>query len=172
MAKPLKSILLATNLKDYNKVAFDVAASIATHYEAKLVLLHVLEKIPVQAESLLTGLMGEDQRKKLLASYEEDVRRTLIGKDITSQIVRSSLDEYCQKTGIDPKQCGIVARETVIAEGEVDEAIIRYSKKYDCGMIVIAAHKGLFGKSSISRTIKNVLRESTIPVLTVPNAFE
>ncbi len=172
MAKPLKSILLATNLKEYNKVAFDVAASLCIHYKAKLILLHVLEKIPIQAESLLRGLMGDEQRDALLKSYADNARQALVGKNVTSAIIQSVLNDYCKNSGIAPAACGIASKEIIVCEGDVDENIISHSKEHDCGMIVMAAHEGLFSKSSISRIIKSVLKQSTIPVLTVPHVFK
>lgn len=172
MVNQLKSILLATNLKEYNKVAFDVAVSLATHYSAKLVLLHVLEKIPEQAGASLRWIFGEEQLKQLHDDKVEKRRQSLVGKNISSAVIRSALDDYCERTGIDAESCGIVPREIIISEGDIVEDILKYSKDHDCGMIVLGAHEGLFSKSAISLNIKRVLKQSTIPVLIVPHVFE
>ena len=50
MLKPLKAILFATNLSENCRDAFDFAASLATRYQATLVLLHVMEKMPDYVE--------------------------------------------------------------------------------------------------------------------------
>lgn len=171
MAAPLKSILLATNLKDYNKVAFDVAASLAIHYQAKLVLLHVLEKLPEHAESLLAGLLGEESRKEAYKIQAQTAHQSLVGKNISSAIIRTALDDYCKKTDIGVSTGGAPAREIIVSDGDVEESILKYAKEYGCGMIVLAAHEGLFAKSSLSSIIKDVMRRSTIPVLVVPHVF-
>lgn len=172
MTKPLTSILLATNLQDYNKVAFDVAASLATHYQAKLILLHVLENVPVNAESYLTGLFGKEQRKEIHKAYAQNVHQSLTGKNISSTIIRDALDKYRGQAGKEAEKYKVLSREVIVSEGEVDECILQTAKDKNCGMIVMAAHEGLFSKSSISSIIKNVLRQSTVPVLTVPHVFE
>ena len=171
MIRPLKSILLATNLQDYNKVAFDVAASMATHYQAKLVLLHVLEKMPINVESMLDGFMGEEQREEMQKAYSERIHHSLTGKSISSIEIRAALDDYCSRSGIDPEKCGILARETIVCEGDVAECILQTAGEKGCEMIIMAAHEGLITKTSISMVIKNVLRQASVPVLIVPNAF-
>lgn len=169
MATPLtRTILLATNLQEYNKVAFDVASSIATHHQAKLVLLHVLEKIPKDVEARLTWLFGEEDRKKVLQSQTEKALKTLTGKSITSAIIRSALDDYCQKSGIERG----VPREIVVAEGDVVETILNNADEFDASMIVLGTHEGLFSKSSISKVVKNVLKNSKVPVVIVPNKLD
>ena len=172
MVKTLKTILLATNLQEYNKVAFDVAISMATHYDAKLVLLHVMEKLPERAETLIKWMLSEEDRKKLQESQANDARRQLIGKNISSAIIQNSLSEYCEKRGVDKNICANPLREVLVREGDVVEEILAVAEEYDCGMIVMAAHEGLFDKSSVSRNIRSILKRSTVPVLTVPHVFE
>jgi len=171
MATELKTILLATNLRDYNKVAFDVASSIAAHHQANLVLLHVLEKIPQNVEARLTWLFGEEERKKVLQSQTEKVQKTLTGKSVSSAVIRSALTAYCQKTGIEFGLDGNPARDIVVAEGDVVETILNSAYEFDAGMIVLGTHEGLFSKSAINRIVKNVLKGAKVPVLIVPNSF-
>jgi nucleotide-binding universal stress UspA family protein len=172
MVKNLTSILLATNLKEYNKVAFDVAMSLAAHYNAKLVLLHVLEDLSEQALNMVKWIIDAEQRKKLKEAEANEARRKLIGKNISSAIIKNSITEYCKTMGTDENICLNPIREVAICEGEVVEEILNAAQEHDVGMIVMAAHEGLFDKSSISRTIRSVLKKATVPVLTVPHVFE
>lgn len=172
MATPLmKTILLATNLQEYNKVAFDVASTLAAHHQAKLVLLHVLEKIPKSVEAKLTWLFGEEDRKKVIESQTEKARKTLTGKSITSSIIRSALDDYCKKSEGEGGMNGNPIREVVVAEGEVAGTILLNAKDFDATMIVLGTHEGLVSTSAISKTVKNVLKNSMVPVLIVPSSF-
>ena len=168
MLKPLKSILFATNLHEYNKSAFDVALSLATRYEAKLVLLHVLEKLPESVEAKIQWMIKDEQREHIKAAKVEDARKKLIGKNVSSSIIQASLLDYCKKRGSDDNSCRNPIKEVVVIEGDVIEEILLSVEKYDCGMIVLAAHEGLFNKTAVSRVIRRVLKGSTVPVLTVP----
>jgi nucleotide-binding universal stress UspA family protein len=172
MAIKLKSILLATNLQKYNEVAFDVAISLATHYDAKLILLHVMEKLSERIEASLRGFLSSEQIKKIQDTEKEDARSTLIGKNISSHVIQEAIVDYCKTRGIDDTSFENANREVVVCEGDVVEEIIKYSEEHECGMIVMAAHEGLFAKSTVSKVIRRVLKQSTVPVLTVPHVFE
>jgi nucleotide-binding universal stress UspA family protein len=172
MVKALKSILLATNLQEYNKVAFDVALSLATHYDARLVLLHVMENLPVRADTMLRWMLDEGQWKKIQEAQVDEARKEMIGKRVSSAVIQTSLEDYCKKKGDDETAYANPLREVLIREGEVVDEIIKTTEEYDCGMIVMAAHGGLFDKTSVSKVIRRVLKQSTVPVLTVPHAFE
>lgn len=172
MVKPIKSILLATNLKEYNKIAFDYAASTAVFYGAKLVLIHVIEKTMEQIEARIVWMLGKEQRKEDYDARERSVRQTLVGKDITNAIIRESMLSYSKKIATDDVSNSIPSREVVVVEGNVVEEILNCSKEHDCGMIIMAAHEGLFSKSSLSGILKGVLKNSSVPVVIVPHVFE
>jgi nucleotide-binding universal stress UspA family protein len=172
MATPhIKTVLMATNLQEYNKVAFDVASSLAVHNQANLVLLHVLEKIPKNVEARLTWLFGEEERKKVLQSQTQNVQKTLTGKSISSLVIQRALNDYCQKSGMECAADWNPARNILVDEGDVVETILRNAYEINASMIVLGTHEGIFSKSAISRVVKNVLKRSKIPVLIVPNSF-
>lgn len=175
--KLLRSILMATNLKEFNRVAFDMAISMATHYEAELVLLHVLEKMPEpiddeQVWKRLAWLRGKEQREAKRRSEIESARRSLLDKNINSALIRDALKSYVDRFNINEASRPLPIKEVIVAEGDVVEEILSRARKHDCSMIVMAAHEGLFGRTSVSSVLRKVLKKSTIPVLTVPCAFE
>jgi hypothetical protein len=53
-------------------------------YRAKIVLLHVLERMPGYIEGRLAGMFGEEQWKEMLQAHETKVRQKLIGKRSSS----------------------------------------------------------------------------------------
>jgi nucleotide-binding universal stress UspA family protein len=170
MIKPVSTLLFATNLSESCRPAFDFAASLATRYQATIVLLHVIEKMPDYVEGRLKGLLGEKQWEALSSNHEATARQALIGKRPTSDLVRKALDQFCIDVGIDNTECGYVAREIVVRDGEVVEEILGQAKSYRCDLIVMGARQGgLFSReTSIGSTIKSVLRRSKVPVLVVP----
>lgn len=172
MIKPVSSILFATNLSENCRDAFDFAASLATRYQATIVLLHVIEKMPDYVEGRLKGMLGEKKWNQLTATHEDTARQTLIGKRPTNELVRKALDQFCVDVGIDNTECGYVSREIVVRDGDVVEEILEQSKTYNCDVIVMGARsRGFFSKATpLGNTIKDVLRRSAIPVMVVPPA--
>lgn len=172
MLKPLQNILFATDLSEDCRDAFDYAAALATRFQATIVLLHVIEKMPDYVEGRLRGLMGKQQYASLMDSQQKSAQDALIGKKSTSRFIREALSQFCSQAGIDDDACGYHSREIVISDGEVVDDIISYSKKHNCELIVMGARHGMISKTSIGNTIKSVLRQSKIPVMVVPPTTE
>jgi len=169
MFKNFKSILFATNLQDNCKPAFDFAVSIATRYQATIVLLHVMEnRMPDYVESRLIGLLGEDKWKEMQEAHETNARQALIAKKSTDQLIQEALGTFCDEAGIDDASCGYHSREILITEGEVIDDVIDKAKEYECDMIIMGAREGLIRKTAISHVISGVLHRSAIPVVVVP----
>jgi len=164
-----KSILFATNLQDSCKPAFDFAVSIATRYQATLVLLHVLEnRMPDYVESRLKGLLGEEKWEEMKEAHETNARQALIAKKSTDSLIQAALEKFCDDAGIDDATCGYHSREIVIGDGEVIDDVIDKAKEYECEMIIMGAREGLIRKTAISHVITGVLHRSAIPVVVVP----
>jgi nucleotide-binding universal stress UspA family protein len=169
MFKTIKSILFATNLQENCRPAFDFAVSLATKYQATIVLLHVLEKrIPDYVESRLKGMLGEEEWNQIKEKHEKNVRSALIAKKSTDELIRDALEQFCNEAGIDDASCGFHSKEIVIGEGELVDEIIDKAKEYKCEMIIMGAHPGIIRETSISSVIKGVLHRSKIPVVVVP----
>lgn len=168
MIKPLSNILFATNLSADCVAAFDYAAAIATRFQATLVLLHVVDKMPEYIESRLKGLLGESQWKESIESQVSAARNQLIGKKSSNKMIKAALAQFCSQAGIDDDACGYHSREIVITDGEVIDDIIENAQKYQCDLIVMGTKEGFLTHNSIGATIKGVMRRATIPVMVVP----
>ena len=169
MFKNFKSILFATNLQDNCKPAFDFAVSIATRYQATIVLLHVLEnRMPDYVESRLKGLLGEEKWEEMKETHETNARQALIAKKSTDQLIQDALGKFCDEAGIDDASCGYHSREIVIGDGDVIDEIIDKAKEYQCDMIIMGAREGLIRDTAVSHVIKGVLHQAKRPVVVVP----
>ena len=168
MFKNIKSILFATNLSKNCIPAFDLAVSLATRFEATIILLHVIEKMPNYIEGRLKGLLGDFQWKEMLETHEKDARKALIGKRSANIMIHDALQQFCNEAGVPDDSCGYNSREIVVSEGDVVEEIISQSTKSKCDMIIMGTREGFFTESSIGPTVKAVLRKSKIPVVVVP----
>lgn len=169
MLKRVKTILFATNLTRNSVPAFEAAVMLALTFQARIVLLHVLEKVPDYIEGRLAGLLGEDQYDQMMQAYQSEVRQKLIGKRSSSKLVRRALEHFCIEAGMDNASSGYQSREIVVADsGDVAERIIEHAIAQDSDLIILGAREGMFTKQSIGPTVKSVLRKSKIPVLVVP----
>lgn len=168
MLKGIKTILFATDLTRNCVPAFNLAALLALQFQAKIVLLHVIEKIPDYVERRLAGLLGENSWKEIMQAHEKKARQSLIGKRATSKLIRNALEFYCSEAGIDEASCGYQSREVVIGDGNVAESIIENSKAYACDLIIIGGNEDRLLGKSVGAIVKSVLRKSKIPVLVVP----
>lgn len=168
MIKPVKNILFATNLTEECLSAFDYAAAIATRFQATLVLLHVLEKMPDYIESRLKGMLGEKQWQETIASQASGAREQLIGKKSSNTMIQSALAQFCSEAGIDDNACGYHSREIVVTDGEVVHDIIQSAQDYKCDLIVLGVKEGFLSHNAIGPTIKSVMRQARIPVMVVP----
>ena len=173
MFKTIKSILFATNLQPNCRAAFDFAVSLATKYQATIVLLHVLEKkIPDYVESRLKGMLGEDQWNQIQEKQEKNVRSALIAKKSSDEMIREALEQFCSEAGIDDASCGYHSREIVVSEGDLIDEIIDKAKEYKCEMIIMGAREGIIRETAISSVIRGVLHRTRIPVVVVPPEAE
>ncbi len=172
MFRPFKNILFATNLSENCRQAFDYAAALATRYQATIVLLHVIEKMPDYVEGRLRGMLGEEQWKRMAASHENDARQVLIAKQSSNAVIRAALSQFCDQVGIDDASCGFHSREIVVTDGDVVEDVIETSKNYNCDLIIVASREGFISDTKIGNTIKAILRKSKVPVLVVPPVSE
>jgi nucleotide-binding universal stress UspA family protein len=169
MLKGIKTILFTSNLSETSRVAFSHAGLLATLLNAKIILLHVIEKIPESYESRIVGLFGEDKWTEILSRHKEEVQHALIGKISSRQMVRTALSEFCRQEGIGKDQCGGSQNEIIIKEGDVIETILQQAAEHECDLIVMGASKGLLTGTAVGHNIKSVLKKSKIPTLVVPS---
>ncbi len=168
MLRGIKTVLFATDLTRNCVPAFDFATLLALQFHAKIILLHVMEKIPDYVEGRLAGLLGEESWKEMMQAYEKEARQRLIGKRSSSKLILKALEQYCAQAGIDEASCGYQSREVVVADGNIVESIIENSKKHACDLIIIGGQEERILRKSIGATVKSLLSRSKIPVLVVP----
>ncbi len=140
----IKNILLPTDFSKLSLTAASYAIDIAEEYNAKIHLLHVLEKTP----PILTIRSLDLSAEKIKREIENDAK--------------ASMEEALKRIK-KPENVEII---TVIKKGLDYEEIINYSKEAKIDVIVIATH----GRTGIIHTLlgsvaEKVIRYSKIPVL-------
>ncbi len=141
MDGPPKTILLATDLSPRADRALDRAVALAGQWQARLVVLHVVE--PAAAATPDSPLAPSWRRP---ADPLAEARRQL-------------------EADLGP----LAGRSTVVIEqGDAAEAIVRVCEKEGCGLVVTGtARNELLGRVSLGRTVDRLLRRSRAPVLVV-----
>lgn len=166
--KGIKTILFATNLTRACMQAFDFAAILALKFQAKIVILHVLEKIPDYVESRLEGLLGADTWREIQQTHEKKAHQALIGKRSSNKLIRKALEHFCMEGGIEEASCGYQTQEIVIGDGNVVDGILKHSREHACDLIILGGRESSLFTKSMGTTIKQVLQKSKKPVLVVP----
>lgn len=136
----LKHILLGTDFSLATPVALSHAAAIARRYGSEICVAHVIAS---QADPLLLP-------EEVAGKFEETTARA--EKELANLA----------------KELGEIPHETVLAQGEVTEALSEIAGKHDIDLIVIGTH----GRRGLKRFVlgsvaEEILRNSPCPVLTV-----
>lgn len=168
MSSKYKTILFTSNLSTAGRVAFKQAILLANQFGAKLVLLHVMERLSGNYESNMIGLFGLERWHQVLKNNKEEAKHALVGKVSPKQMVRTALSQFCKENETGEEGYVIPPSEIVVQEGDVVEVILEQAAKHKCDLIIMGASEGLLSSSSVGNNIKSVLKKSKIPVLVVP----
>ena len=168
MSIEYKTILFTSDLSTASRVAFKHALLLANTFEAKLILLHVMEKSPSNYESYMIGLFGQEKWHQVLKNNKEEAKHALVGKVSPRQMARTALSEFCKENEPGEENVVIPPSEVVVKEGDVVEDILEQAAEYKCDLIIMGASEGLLSNSSVGGNIKSVLKRSKVPVLIVP----
>ena len=142
--KSIRKILVPTDFSDLSLAAMEYATSVATHDDAEIHLIHVVENVPAVAfhtVDLDAEAIVRNAEKKALEELKQFIAEKLNGRTDLIPIVR----------------CGIP-----------HEQIVDFAKREHVDLIVMATH-GRTGLAHVlmGSVVEKVVRESTIPVLTV-----
>lgn len=168
MSNRYKTILFTSNLSTASRIAFKEAAILATTFEAKIILLHVMEGPYSYYESYVSSLFGQDEWQRILKNNREEAKHALVGKVTPKQMVKTVLSELCKDKDTEDENFSLPNYEILVENGDVVETILDKAIDYNCDLIVMGSSKGLLSGVSVGKNIKSVLKKSKVPVLVVP----
>lgn len=142
----IKNILLPTDFSKISLSAAEYALVLAEQYNAKIHLLHVIDKTP----PILAIRSLDLSKEKIIDSIEKDAKQRL---------------EECLRRISGAKDIDV---HPVLRKGVDYEEIIKYARKKKIDVIVIATH----GRTGILHTLlgsvaEKVVRHSKTPVLVI-----
>jgi nucleotide-binding universal stress UspA family protein len=148
----MKKILVTTDLSEESKVAFPFAVQIAQSMNTPIELLAVVED-PAQAALMYALDFPILPEKEVLEQLKEKVSKDL------QEIAKT----HFEGTTVEPV--------VIESAGAVHDAIVQYAQDHEISLVVIATH----GRTGLSRILigsvaERVVRECSLPVLTVPSS--
>lgn len=171
MVPKIKKILFATDLTENARYAYLYAASQAISNGAGMVILHVVEKAPGGIQAQLQEMFGADRWKEIQEEHDRTARDIIIGKRTDHDLVRMALSDFCGGPHGVATEGSFESQEILITHGgAVAEEVLKAAAQKGCDLIVLGAHKGLFGRTALGTVAKEVLHTATVPVLVVPPA--
>lgn len=156
MLPQLKKILIAIDFTENSAYAFLRAVNLAQRYNAKIIILHVIEPLPHMARTY-TGPTVE------AAFYKE--------KEIADvERIKKALDIFCKKIDahIDG-QCIDLVSEILVRVGHPMNEILEAADEKECDLIVVGSHgKGFLKRAFLGSVSQSVLTRTRKLVLVVP----
>ncbi len=142
---PIKTILYATDFSDCSQPACAHAKYLVELTGAKLISFHSI------------GTSAYDTQKKFM---QQDVFEILEKKMI--ETAHEDMTNFCQKSFVD------FDHQIIISAGKPFKEILNVAKQVNADLIIMGAH-GITGftHAIIGSTAERVIRNSTIPVLTI-----
>lgn len=150
-----KTLLYATDMGQHMRPAFRHAISLAQHYQAKIIMMHVAEPLGSTGMAVLELYMPE----KIDSIHKDDM------KSILAELKKRLHAFYLEELGDDSELVASVAA----VSGHPAEEIARYAAAKDVDLIVVGTHTGdNFGSVFLGSTARKLIHLSDRPVLVVP----
>jgi len=158
MIPNIEKLLYSTDLSKNAAYAFRYAALMAKKLDAKIVILHVVEKMSPDAQFVLMAYLDKKDREKLL---KESVNRAV-------ELIKNRLKLFCEKELEATPDCLERVISIEVCEGYPAEEILTKAEEFNCGAIVMGAHEKGLTHTFLGSVAKSVLRRSRKPTFIVP----
>ena len=155
----IEKILFATDLSENAEQAFTYAAAMAEAFGARVTVLHVIGKIPPNAELLLVSFLGYRDADELREKSEAELIPAL----------KNRIERFCTETGEQMPECRFDLDDVIVESGKASELILHHagSGRYDALVMGSRGH-GLVREALTGGTSRRVVLSSPIPVFVIP----
>ncbi|MEH6473017.1 MAG: universal stress protein [Halopseudomonas sp.] len=151
----VKNILYTTSLSKHTRPVFRHVVKLASLYQARVIMLHVVEPIGEMGHALIENYVPEELIKKIHDEGIDHIKQTM-----KERVTRFYNEELSAIDGV-----ASLAIEQVVAEGNHSDAIIDIAKSFNVDLIVMGSHNSL-GRSS--GTTRSVIKYAKRPVMVIP----
>ncbi len=155
-----RTILYATDLGKHTRPVFRHAVSLAKRFDARIVMLHVVEPIGSTGQAVIDTFLSDNTLKKI----EKEGMRDILNR------MKQRLHAFCEEEhGICQTESDIVSEVEVVV-GHPSEQILRLAQAHDADLIVMGScTHSLFGRAVMGSTARQVSNHARIPLLCIPN---
>jgi nucleotide-binding universal stress UspA family protein len=159
MISQIKTILYTTALGPHTRPVFRFAVGLAEQYDARIVLLHVVEPLSNSVRFLLENYLSPDKASEL----HHEATRGVLDK------FHQRLETFCaEELGSTLAQTTLIAEIRVIS-GIPYEVILHEADRCNAGLIVMGTHTGSSLRADfLGSTTRRLTLLSKRPVLIVP----
>ena len=155
----VNTILYTSDLGGQTRPVFRHALAMAQQYDAKIIMIHVVEPMSDYAESVVRIYLAKDISTEM---QKEVMKETL-----------SQMKERLKKFYTDESSSGEYAsrvKEVFVVAGKPSEEILRITEEEKADLIVMGkSTRKVRGIRVMGSTARRVSRMSKVPVLIVPN---
>ena len=155
-----KTILYATDLGERMRPVFRHAIGMARQYQAKIIMLHVVEPLGSTSEAVLSIYLPE----RKLDELQHEAHKKVLTR------MKQRLEKFCQE---ETALCGEASPEVsdvLVTAGHPAEQIVHQAEKHHADLIVMGSFgKHILGRHVLGSTARYVTQSSPVPVLIVPN---
>ena len=158
MLPKIKKILYATDLSENARYAYKYAASLAQQYEARITILHVIEKPTAETFLQIQGYVGEEKWKQLQEEKQADFVSRIKGR----------LSEFCNEISSAVDACTFQVDKIIVKEGIAADEILYQAELNDADVIIMGTRGfGMFKDALMGGTARRVVRRSILPVMVI-----
>lgn len=159
MMPKINRILYATDLSPNAEYAFRYAVSSALKHDARIIILHVIESVPVAVYAQLGCYAADEQVNTILKKRINDALA----------YVKKRIEAFSEKELTDNPEAVDRVQSIEICEGFPAEEILAKADELDCDVVVMGTHsKGFLKNTFVGSVAKRVLRRTRKPVFIVP----
>ncbi len=151
--------MYATDLGEQTRPVFRHALALAKLYDAKIIMLHVVEPVGETAKAVISAYISQDFSEAML---KESMKELLVRM---KDRLRRFFEEECEEEKI----CSSV-KELMVVAGKPSEEILRVSEEEKADMIIVGkSTRRVRGLRVMGSTARRVSRIAMVPVLIIPN---
>ena len=153
-----KTILYATDLGEHMRPVFRHAISLARQYNAKIIMIHVVEPLGPTGEWILGAYMSKSAKKFAQDNLQEILKKM---KKRVQEFYQEELSEQDKKVGL--------VSNIYAVSGDCAEQLNSHAESLDVDLIVMGSHTDIgFGHGLLGSTARKLTHISKRPVLVVP----
>lgn len=157
----IKTILYATALGERTRPVFRYAISLAQHYNAEILIVHVVEPLSSTAKAVMKTYLSAEDVERI---QKDDLHEVL-------QEIKGRLQRFCEEDLTSSQSAESKVREILVVAGDPGDEILHVASEHKVDLIVIGRSTGpIFGSTVMGTVARRVTRLATVPVFVIPNS--